>query len=369
MTTWSDQRKAALLLHLVPGLGPRTQENLREHVGAPHQVLEASWEQLIRVPGIGSKTARRIVSADLQQVDAELEICRQCNVDIMLRGDDNYPTMLGCIPDPPGALFARGRCIEDDALSVAIVGSRHATSYGLQHAERLGRALANAGLTVVSGLARGVDAAAHRGALSAPKGRTLAVLASGVQRVYPPEHKELADQIAANGALLSEAPPLRKPMSGAFPQRNRLISGLSLGTIVVEAAERSGALITVRHAAEQGREVFALPGRVDSRMSRGCHQLLRDGAKLVEHVDDVLEELCPLAVPVMKEDGQVRHPRELKLDEQERKVLSGIQDQPTNVDAVALACGLPMPQVLATISVLETRRLVQRLSGALVARL
>ena len=180
-----------------------------------------------------------------------------------------------------------------DALSIGIVGTRHATQYGLRQAERLAGSLARAGLTIVSGLARGIDAAAHRGALAAG-GRTLGVLASGVLNIYPPEHDQLANEVAACGALLSEQPARSAPLAGTFPQRNRLISGLSLGVIVVEAAERSGALITARHAMEQGREVFAMPGNVDSRCSHGCHRLIRDGAKLIETADDVLEELGPL---------------------------------------------------------------------------
>ena len=166
----------------------------------------------------------------------------------------------------------------DDALAIGIVGTRHGTQYGLRQAERLAGGLARAGLTVISGLARGIDAAAHRGALAAG-GRTIAVLASGVLNIYPPEHDKLAEEVAAHGALVSESPPGGEPLAGMFPQRNRLISGLSLGVIVVEAAERSGALITARHAMEQGREVFAVPGNVDSRASRGCHRLIRDGAQ------------------------------------------------------------------------------------------
>ena len=195
--------------------------------------------------------------------------------------------------DPPGVLFVRGSFLPRDALSIAIVGSRHATHYGLAQAERLASGLARAGLTITSGLARGVDAAAHKGALAAG-GRTVAVLGSGVLNIYPPEHRDLAEQVVSNGAVVSEAAPHSEPFSGAFPQRNRIISGMSLGVIVVEASLRSGALITARHAMEQGREVFAVPGRVDSRMSQGCHRLIRDGAKLVESIDDVLEELGPL---------------------------------------------------------------------------
>ena len=224
-------------------------------------------------------------------------------------------------------------------------------------------------MTIISGLARGIDAAAHRGALAAG-GRTIAVLASGVVNIYPPEHDKLADEIAAQGAILSEAPPYAEPLSGTFPQRNRLISGLSLGVIVIEAADRSGALITARHAMEQGRDVFAVPGNVDSRTSRGCHRLIRDGAKLVESADDVLEELGPLVEAASRDDGQeIHHPAELMLNEVEQQVLAAIESQSTSIDQIVSQSGLPVPQVLSTISVLEMRRLIRRLSGTTVMRL
>ena len=265
-------------------------------------------------------------------------------------------------------IFLRGELRPADALAVAIVGTRHATPYGLRQAERLAGALARAGLTVVSGLARGIDAAAHRGAMGAG-GRTVAVLASGVLTIYPPEHGKLADEIVAAGALLSESPPGVEPLAGMFPQRNRLISGLSLGVIVVEAAERSGALITARHAMEQGREVFAVPGNVDSRASRGCHQLLRDGAKLVESADDVLEELGPLVEAAPGGDGQtIHHPAELLLNEAEQQVLAAVGTEATSIDQIITDTGLPVHQVLSTLSVLEMRRLIRRLSGTMVSR-
>jgi DNA processing protein len=251
---------------------------------------------------------------------------------------------------------------------MAIVGTRHATRYGLAQAERLAGSLANTGFTVVSGLARGIDAAAHRGALVAG-GRTIAVLASGILNIYPPEHVKLADDVAANGYVLSEAPPRMVPLSGAFPQRNRVISGLCVGTIVVEAPNRSGALITARHAYEQGREVFAVPGPVDSRMSRGCHALIKDGAKLVETIDDVLAELGPLAERLQREDGTtLERPAELVLNDIEKQVLACIDGAATSIDEVATACHIPIHRVLSTISVLEMRRLVRRVSGNQIVR-
>lgn len=362
---------AALRLSLIPGVGPLTRKALVDHFGSPAGVLAATGQELKEVPGVGAKLARAIKDADAIDVELELSICREHDIDVIAADDERYPRMLREIHDPPAVFFTRGELAPQDAVAVGIVGSRHATHYGKTVAERLAAGLARAGLTIVSGLARGIDGAAHRGALDAG-GRTIGVLASGLLEIYPPEHKLLADEVIASGALISEAPPRGKPLAGAFPQRNRIISGLSLGVIVVEATERSGALITARHAMEQGREVFAVPGRVDQRTSRGCHRLIRDGARLVESVDDVLEELGPLveAAPLgAGEDARtLRHPAELMLNELERQVLDAIDTDPTSIDVVAAATSLPIARILSTISVLEMRSLIRRVSGNLVAR-
>lgn len=360
---------ASVRLALIPGVGPVTRRDLLLEFGSAEAVLGAAPEFLRRVRGVGPELTRRIVAAE-EEVDAEahLQVCRDAGLMLLTEDSPDYPRLLREIPNPPSLLFVRGRLLPDDALAIAIVGTRHASRYGQRQAERLAGGLARAGLTVISGLARGIDAAAHQAAIQAG-GRTVAVLGSGVLSIYPPEHQQLAEQVSQAGALVSENAPLSQPLSGTFPQRNRLITGMSLGVVVVEAAERSGALISARHAMEQGREVFAVPGPVDSRTSRGCHRLIRDGAKLVETVDDVLEELGPLVEAAPRSDGRVvHHPGELQLNEQERLVLDAIGSEPTGIDAVVVASGLPVQRVLATLSVLEMRRLVRRLSGSLVAR-
>ncbi len=361
--------RAALRLALVTGVGPRIRRALIERFGSAQGVFAAAPSDIREVKGVGATLLGRILAADREiDVDGELARCRKHQIGILVDTDDAYPRVLREIYDPPGVLFVRGGLKPADALAIGIVGTRHGTQYGLRQAERLGASLARAGLTVVSGLARGIDAAAHRGALAAG-GRTLAVLAGGVLNIYPPEHASLAAEVARQGAVLSEAPPLFQPLAGGFPQRNRIISGLSLGVIVVEAAERSGALITARHAMEQGREVFAVPGSVESRTSRGCHRLLRDGATLVETADDVLEQLGPLVEAAPRDDGPpIRHPAELQLNELEQRVLAAIGPDATPIDHVVAESGLPVPQVLSILSVLEMRRLVRRLSGAMVAR-
>ena len=359
----------AVRLSLVPGVGPRIMRALLERFGTSAAVLRAAPAELRQVRGVGPKLVRKIVSAE-EEIHAEDEIalCRERGIAILIQSGPGYPDVLSQIHDPPGVLFVRGALKPQDALAIAIVGTRHATQYGLRQAERLAASLSRAGLTIISGLARGIDGAAHRGAIGAG-GRTLAVLASGVLNIYPPEHEQLAAEVAAHGALVSESPPRAEPLAGAFPQRNRLISGMALGVIVIEAADRSGALITARHAMEQGREVFAVPGRIEDRTSRGCHRLIRDGAKLIESADDVLEELGPLFKAAPREDGQVvHHPAELLLNEIEQQVLSAIGGDPTSIDEVVSQTGLSVPQVLATISVLEVRRVIRRLSGTMVAR-
>ena len=363
-------RHAALLLHLVPGVGPRLREALLQRFGTAEAIFTASSAQLRAVGGIGDKLSGELTLASKTiDVDAELERCRQAGVDLIPLESSSYPSPLREISDPPGMLFVRGEFMPEDALAIGIVGSRHATKYGRDQTERLASGLARAGITIVSGLARGIDAVAHRAALTAG-GRTIAVLASGVSRVYPPEHEDLASKITVNGVVVSEAPSHAVPSPGAFPRRNRIISGLSLGIIVIEASDRSGALITARHAGEQGRDVFALPGRVDSRMSRGCHQLLRDGAVLIRDVDDVLESLGPLADSVRDSlgDRQISQPAELQLNEHEQRVLQAIGREPTTIDVVIAGAGLPTSQILSTLSILEMRRLIRRLEGSRVVR-
>jgi DNA processing protein len=368
-TVHADELIDNVRLSLVSGVGPLLRKALLERFGTPAAVLAASKDELQSVHGIGPKIASQIVTArDEIDAECELAIAADHGIDVLTEASGDYPRPLRQIHDPPGVLFRRGKPVSQDEMAVAIVGTRHATRYGLAQAERLAGSLARTGFTVVSGLARGIDAAAHRGALDAG-GRTIAVLASGLLEIYPPEHEKLADDVAAAGYLLSESPPRMIPLSGAFPQRNRIISGLSVGTIVVEAPDRSGALITARHAYEQGREVFAVPGPVDSRMSRGCHALIKDGAKLVESIDDILAELGPLAENIERDDGTlIKQPAELVLNEIEQQVLAAIDGAPTSVDAIAMVSGLPIHRVLSTISVLEMRRLVRRVSGTQVAR-
>lgn len=359
---------AAMTLASVRGVGPRIYQQLSDHFGGPVSVLKATASELRQVPGVG-RLAESIVSArDLADAQQLLEFCGQQKIQVVLRDEDTYPQMLREITDPPNLLYVQGTIEPVDNLAIAVVGSRHATHYGKRQAESLGRALGMAGITVVSGLARGIDAAAHRGALKAG-GRTIAVLGSGLLNLYPAEHQDLAAQISAQGAVITECHPQQAPKSGSFPKRNRIISGLCLGTVVVEAAQRSGALISARLAMEQNREVFAVPGPVSSRMSRGCHQLIRDGAKLVESVEDILEELGPLSIPTeLPSRETIRHPAELKLSEQETQILQAIQMEPTSLDDVVNRSGLPVQRVLSTVSVLEMRRLVKRLNGTTVVR-
>jgi DNA processing protein len=366
---FTDELVDNLRLSLVSGVGPLLRKALLDRFGSAGAALAAAKDELQCVDGIGPKTAARIVAArDEIDAEAELKLAAENGIDVLIEADANYPRPLRQIHDPPGVLFRRGQMLPQDELAVAIVGTRHATRYGLAQAERLAGSLARTGFTVVSGLARGIDAAAHRGAMAAG-GRTIAVLASGILEIYPPEHAKLADDVATCGCLVSEAPPRMVPLSGAFPQRNRIISGLCVGTIVVEAPDRSGALITARHAYEQGREVFAVPGPIDSRMSRGCHALIKDGAKLVETIDDVLAELGPLAENIQRDDGTtLQRPAELMLNEVEQQVLSAIDSVPTSLDAIAAAAKLPIHRVLSVVSVLEMRRLIHRTSGTQVVR-
>ncbi|MBQ2848901.1 MAG: DNA-processing protein DprA [Thermoguttaceae bacterium] len=295
-----------ILLSTVDGVGPLTAERLIEYFGSASEVLRASRRDLERVDKVGPTLARKISQArEACDVEALIRFCEENGIEIVALRDVRYPARLREIDNPPRLLYVRGSFAPEDRTAIAIVGTRGATRYGLDQARRLGRELAEAGFTVVSGLALGIDGAAHRGALEVG-GRTLAALGGGVAKVYPREHEDLARLVANSGAVLSEYHPLTSPLAGNFPARNRIVSGLSLGVLVVESPLRSGSLITARLAAEQNREVFALPGPVDRETSRGCHQLLREGAGLVESVEDVLAALPPFERPQKrtKTDGR-----------------------------------------------------------------
>ncbi len=371
-TSFRDQ----LQLSMLPGLGPRSLSVLSEAFGSAAQVLRADSDALQRVPGIGPKLAHTIRTAsDHIDVDGILEWCRQNSVQILQPSEDGYPQPLEELDDTPPILFCQGGWTAVDQIAVAIVGTRHATAYGFEQTSRLARDLAAASVTIVSGLARGIDTAAHRAALEVG-GRTIAFLGGGLGQMYPAENKPLAAEITTSGAVISEYAPMSKPRGGMFPQRNRLIAAAGLATIVIEAPERSGALITARLAGELGRSVGALPGPVNSRASQGCHRLIRDGAILVSNADDVLELLGPLSQPVRRSgesnanptDREIRDGREIALNELELAVLDQISPTGSSLDAVTVACELSSARVSAIVSVLEMKRFVRRLSGQYVAR-
>jgi DNA processing protein len=278
-----------LRLTLIPGIGDRTQRKLLAAFGLPESVFSAAYDQLCAV--IGEKSARLLLDTDTTaRVDAACQWAQAADQHLVTLADPDYPKSLLQIPDPPSLLYVKGRRDLLNRPSLAIVGSRNPTPQGIQNAERFAAAFSDCGLSVTSGLALGIDAAAHRGALSVG-GQTLAFIGTGIDRIYPARNKELAIEIAQKGAIISEL-PIGTPVAAAnFPRRNRLISGFSLGVLVVEAAIESGSLITARLAGEQGREVFAIPGSIHSPQARGCHRLIKQGAKLVETAQDVLEEL------------------------------------------------------------------------------
>jgi DNA processing protein len=289
---------------------------------------------LERIPGIGPLTSKAIREAP--EPAAELDLAARRGIEVLPCSDPRFPPALRALYDHPLVLYRRGVSTDADALALGVVGSRECTEYGRRQAGRFGQELAAFRITVVSGLARGVDTAAHRGALRARDGRTLAVLGSGLLRIYPPENTKLIDEICSRGAALSEFPLESAPETVNFPRRNRLISGLSQGILVVEAAERSGALITADWALEQGRDVFCLPGPIESPLSRGCHRLIKQGAKLVEEPGDILEEIPAFASLIEPA---------VPLTPLQRAVLRRLAIRPLTAEAVALGSRLPLESV------------------------
>ena len=375
----SEAGREYLRLHLTTDVGPIRLRNLVQHFGTVDAVRGASMAELTRVAQIGPKTAEAIVRArGDDSVDQEIARTAECGARILCAEDDEYPKALLHIPDPPVCLYVRGRIDPGDALAVAIVGTRRCSHYGREQAVRFGEVLAGAGFTVVSGMARGVDGFAHRGALQG-KGRTIAVLGNGLGTIYPPEHEALAAEIAQSGAVVSELPVDVGPEAGHFPRRNRIIAGLSLGVIVIEAGQRSGALITARVANEYNREVFAVPGRVDRPdLSAGVNGLIRDGgAKLITCLDDVLDELGEVgralhpgptsgsapAASVAAESGLQQTGPASDLSPCQAAVLRAVVDGAEEIEQIGETCNLEAPQVLSALTRLELRGLLRRMPG------
>ena len=324
--------------------------------------LEAAWDATpreLKAAGIDGKTARAVADhRDGISPDDEMEKLREAGVRALTWNDPSYPPRLKEIHDPPPVLYVRGEILPADERSVAIVGTRRATTYGREAARMLARNLAGSGVTIVSGLARGIDSAAHRAALDGG-GRTIAVFGCGLDTIYPAEHRKLAADILDRGALVSEHPLGTRPDARNFPRRNRLISGMTLGSLVVEAGEVSGALLTVRQALEQNREVFCVPGSIFSPVSRGTNTLIQEGAKLVMSHTDVLEELNLTAVSHQIEMREMLQPS----DGNESAVLEQIGHEPLHIDEIRRRCRLPIAVVSSTLAMMELKGMVHQVGG------
>ena len=354
-------------LKSVPGVGNLLGKRLIDHCGSPQNVFRASQAELLQVDGLAIRHATKIKCHTMPaSVEAELELVNRQGYHIVTLTDSNYPQLLLQIPDPPLFLYVSGH-LERSTVNIAMVGSRNATAYGLTTTASLSSNLASRGVTIVSGMARGIDTAAHRGALAAG-GKTIAVLGSGLENIYPTENKALFHRISEQGAVVSEFPLFTKPEAHHFPIRNRIISGVSLGTVVVEATKKSGSLITARLAAEQNREVFAVPGSIQSFKSIGTHTLIKQGAKLVEHAQDIIEELTPM---IQYRD----HPANEELDDaadklvslpvDERRVYEALEPYPIHIDDLSRSLSMASGRLSAILLKLEIKGLVSQAPGKL----
>lgn len=371
-----DPRYPWLVLAAAPGLGPKTFQRLQAELGAPHRIIEASARAL-RAVGLHPAACEAIVSPDCAALEPSLLWARQDDAHLVTLDDPRYPRRLAEIPDAPLLLYVRGDVNLLAEPQLAIVGSRTPTPQGLETTREMAGELAKRGLVITSGMASGVDAAAHDGALR--NGATIAVLGTGPDRVYPSSHRALAHRIVEFGALVSEYPPGVGPRPAHFPRRNRLISGLSLGTLVTEAAEQSGSLITARLAAEQGREVFAVPGSIRNPRARGCHALLREGAKLVERVEDILIELAPLLrlscseTLLCRETGNAESSESgdtsaAVLDEDYRHLIDCMGFDPVSLDELIVRSGLSAATVSSMLLLLELQGSVSSCPGGRYCR-
>lgn len=365
-----ESREALVALNLIEGVGPIRVRQLMETFGDAPAILGASRQRLLQVQGIGDEVAEAIANWEKGiDLGAELKRIADFGCRIVIQTDPEYPELLRQIYDPPIVLYVKGELLAKDKNAVAMVGSRMTTHYGIESARKLAYQLAYLGVTVVSGGARGIDSAAHQGALTA-KGRTIAVLGTGINLVTPPENAKLFEQIAANGAVITQFPFNRPGDKQSFPIRNRIVAGMTLGTVVVEANLTSGALITANFANEYGRQVFAVPGPIDSPRSKGCHDLIKKGAKLCEGAEDILSEfeyLFPASnkPPSAAETGVLPA---IELSGHEPKVYDVLSNEEVSIDDVIRKSGLPSSAVSVALLSLEMKRLIRQLPGKMFVK-
>jgi DNA processing protein len=404
---FTKETKSLVHLSIIPGVGYQTIRRLLTAFESAQRALDATLEELTQVEGLTANISQQLVSGKSRvSVDQELELIEAHNCHLLAINDSTYPMLLKEIADPPPLLYVRGELGQPDAPSITIVGTRSPTNYGKTISRQLSQQLAESGITVISGFARGIDTCAHQGALQA-NGRTIAVLGNGLSQIYPAENRELADEIMKSGALISEFPMAVPPFPKNFPRRNRVVSGMSSGTVVVEASIRSGSLITARHAAEQGREVFAVPGQIFSNQSKGSHQLINQGAKLINAIDDIWEAFPnrrltpsltspPIQLPLDQNDSargrvnsnlfaevsardtsigstgtssanpSVQATQQLSTDE--RAILEAIGVPCSHIDQIARTTALPMNKVSSALVMLELKGIVQQMPGKQFAR-
>ncbi|MBI5747994.1 MAG: DNA-protecting protein DprA [Nitrospinae bacterium] len=362
-----DNKSFWIALNMVDGIGSITYQKLITHFDNPEKVFSASKKELMEVDGIREKTANSIKSFRMdEEIKDELNRIEKSGVGILTIDESEYPSSLKTIYDPPHVIYIKGKIMENDTIAVAIVGSRSPTTYGKLATEKISMELSVRGVTIISGMARGIDSIAHKSAI-AGGGRTIAVLGCGLNVIYPPENFKLMDEIISHGAVISEFPMSARPDKMNFPQRNRIISGLSLGTLIVEAAEKSGSLITARHAIEQGREVFAIPGSINSPKSRGTNRLIKSGAKLVEGAEDIIDEF-PSDVRSFLKLPEKEIKEDYNLVGDEKHIFSLIDTESRHIDTIVEHSNLPVSVVSGILVKLELKGLVRQLSGKMFIR-
>jgi DNA processing protein len=369
-----ENLKYWIALKSIPGVGNITFPALVDKFVSLPAIFTAPVPQLTTIPGISKKTATAIACfKDWDKIKRELDLTYKAGIKITTYSDELYPAKLLNIYDRPAFIYVKGTLTKDE-INIAMVGSRQASTYGKYTTERISRELSIKGITIVSGLARGIDAAAHRGALTA-QGRTIAVMGSGLDIIYPPENKKLYAEIEQSGAVISEYSLGTPPLANNFPARNRIISGMSYGVVVVEAGEKSGSLITARLALEQGREVFAVPGSIDSAGARGTNKLIKQGAKLVENIDDILEDIlpqiektAPLAASSAENSDVIEPPIITKLTAIEKIIIDFISTNNLHIDEIIAATALSPAVALSSLMSLELKGIIQQHPGKFFTR-